>query len=449
MDSDREGDEEEVFRRQPRISRSPIGSTTSLPEQPAEGGRLLAEALAPRSRKRKEVTPPQGQVQKRTAAGGDGDDIEEEESDYETRGHGVSGHPYQCLMDLDKIVLLTNEVMQYTESQRKSKKMVTEQVNMVKSMMNTVLTLADKVRIECAEMKGRLFERSKIEKIVKRIPERVEAPRVLTYAEASRVPKIPKVTGVSRVIAPKVIFVRSSDENKSLEDVKAQIKSAVKPSKLGLNIKRVIKTGRGVMIEAEGTEQLEKISTCKDLVDKGLVFDQPKKRSPRIMVYDVDGTELDELADNIYEQNVKDAEIDVETFKKECKRVHSYAKRDPNDTRVNVVLECTARVRNLLRVRDRLYIGWQSCRVKDYNPLVRCYSCQAFGHVAKYCKGKSVCSHCAGDHEFKDCKNRDRPAKCANCVAQKRDANHVLGHARCPEFIRATKIAYERIDYGA
>jgi hypothetical protein len=39
-------------------------------------------------------------------------------------------------------------------------------------------------------------------------------------------------------------------------------------------------------------------------------------------------------------------------------------------------------------LRDRsVYLGWLSCRVKDYAKVTKCYKCQRYGHVAKYCKG--------------------------------------------------------------
>lgn len=152
------------------------------------------------------------------------------------------------------------------------------------------------------------------------------------------------------------MFVRHSDE-KNLDDVKQLIKTSIKPSKLGVNIKRVVKTARGVLIETEGAAQLDKIRDCNKLKDNGLIFDKPRRRSPRLMIYDVDK----DLINEIYEQNMCETGIDVENFTKEFKCVHRYKRKDPKDTRVTLVIECTARIHNILRSRDRLYIGWQSC----------------------------------------------------------------------------------------
>lgn len=203
------------------------------------------------------------------------------------------------------------------------------------------------------------------------------------------------------------------------------------------------------MIETEGADQLEKLKMCPQLSNKGLIFDKPKRRFPRVMVYDVEVPDTpEELVADIYEQNLPHTDITLKEFKKDFKAVHKYKKRDDRDNRETLVIECMAKIRNVIRQRDRLYIGWQSCGIKDFNPLVRCYKCQSFGHVAKHCRGKTVCPQCAEPHELSECKNKTKYPKCANCFAGKKDSKHCTGHVKCPEFVRATKIAHKNVDYG-
>lgn len=45
------------------------------------------------------------------------------------------------------------------------------------------------------------------------------------------------------------------------------------------------------------------------------------------------------------------------------------------------------------------------------------------------------------------CRTAKTP-RCANCLAFKKDDNHALSSSKCPEFMRATKIAHERVDYS-
>ena len=202
------------------------------------------------------------------------------------------------------------------------------------------------------------------------------------------------------------------------------------------------------MVETDKVEQLKVLQDCEALKSKGLVIEAPRKRCPKIMIYDVDADrDEQEVIDDILTQNVEDL-VPRDDFLKEFKCVHKYKNRNINDTRMNWVVECSSRVRNVLRRRDRLFVGWQSCRVKDYNPVVRCYKCLLYGHISKYCRGKQMCSHCTGEHNVKDCNKKDQQATCINCKLNKKDYQHSTGSKGCTEYDRACRIALEKVDYG-
>ncbi len=80
-----------------------------------------------------------------------------------------------------------------------------------------------------------------------------------------------------------------------------------------------------------------------------------------------------------------------------------------------------------------LKAGYCNIGVEVYvpNPL-RCYKCQKFGHGAKSCTCKSVCSRCSGAHESTECTN---DIKCANCSGE-----HLASSKACPKFEYETKI---------
>lgn len=73
----------------------------------------------------------------------------------------------------------------------------------------------------------------------------LSVPRTPTFADAV---KVPKITGISKVQTPNVILVRSADEKKDLEEGKVAVEASIRPSKMGINIKRVTKTARGVIL---------------------------------------------------------------------------------------------------------------------------------------------------------------------------------------------------------
>ena len=60
-------------------------------------------------------------------------------------------------------------------------------------------------------------------------------------------------------------------------------------------------------------------------------------------------------------------------------------------------------------------LGWDHVRVKPAKPRpLRCYCCQAYGHVAGECKNPVVCARCAGNHDEIEV-NCQRPVCCAAC----------------------------------
>lgn len=399
------------FRRSGRVSRSPPKKGNIMDPKTYEGSRVELEGDPGTSQKRKEQSsPPTASVSKKTPGEADGD-TDEEEIEVEEEGK------------VEEINRICSHMSRLAMSQAKSKKITSLQQADIVQNMNRIMALVRVMDRDVAHLEGRLAERIKIEKVIANEPAVRVEPKTFAEATKSTGVRPQKITAVSaKIRAPKVVFIKSSDEKVDVAEVKEVLKKAVQPGKMGIKIKRLVKTARGLMVEAEGEDQIAKLTTCSQLAGKGLIFDRPKKRLPRLMIYDVElMEELEELVTEIYEQNLADSETSLDEFKKEFRIQHVYKRRDPKDTRVTMVAECSPKMRNLIRQRDRLYIGWQSCRVKDFNPLVRCFKCQAFGHVAKYCRGKSACGHCTAEHDTRDCPDRSQPAKCQNCKLAKRE----------------------------
>ena len=78
---------------------------------------------------------------------------------------------------------------------------------------------------------------------------------------------------------------------------------------------------------------------------------------------------------------------------------------------------------------------------------VRCFKCQAFGHLAKNCLNKPRCSRCSHTHAINDCK-KPAPTKedtttryyCVNCKSK----GHWAGALNCPSRIAAQAADEER-----
>lgn len=76
----------------------------------------------------------------------------------------------------------------------------------------------------------------------------------------------------------------------------------------------------------------------------------------------------------------------------------------------------------------QLVVGYDRCTVYDAIEVTRCFKCCGFHHISRYCKGKEVCSKCAGDHPSKSCTSL--ALCCINCLsASKVKADISTDHA--------------------
>ncbi|XP_048251812.1 uncharacterized protein LOC125379948 [Haliotis rufescens] len=87
----------------------------------------------------------------------------------------------------------------------------------------------------------------------------------------------------------------------------------------------------------------------------------------------------------------------------------------------------------LTKLPSSIKAGYFNIGVDVYipNPL-RCFKCQQFGHGAKSCRNKQVCSRCSQNHDGTEC---TESIKCANCSGE-----HMSFSKSCPSFVRQTKI---------
>lgn len=97
---------------------------------------------------------------------------------------------------------------------------------------------------------------------------------------------------------------------------------------------------------------------------------------------------------------------------------------------------------NIIKI-GKLNIEFERCRVFPYVKITRCFKCQEYGHIAKYCKkSEHICGKCGEAHKSDDCTSET--IKCANCVYAKDvlkinldiDVNHYSWSYKCPVYER-------------
>ncbi len=132
--------------------------------------------------------------------------------------------------------------------------------------------------------------------------------------------------------------------------------------------------------------------------------------------------------------------------------------RAKNQHLKHAVFEVTPKTRRLLLENGKINIGWSRCNISDFVSVTRCFKCLGFGHTAKYCNSESHnCSHCAGNHNYRECHIESTHKKCVNCIAynnRTRDStyhlnvNHSAMDNSCPCYVRSRNNIVSKIDYG-
>lgn len=161
---------------------------------------------------------------------------------------------------------------------------------------------------------------------------------------------------------------------------------------------------------------------------------------PRLQVFDVEKTVTEEeFLECLYKQNLEDMGISAAEAKDEVKIRFKTGRRDSD--MANWVVEVSSRIRTVLLEKGRIYIDYNSCRVRDFLAVSRCYRCQGYGHLVKHCKKvKDTCSHCGREgHNFRDCPDDKKDAACAQCLMAKKDPRHKVGTLECPIYVRAVE----------
>lgn len=117
-----------------------------------------------------------------------------------------------------------------------------------------------------------------------------------------------------------------------------------------------------------------------------------------------------------------------------------YFRRDRKDSEeTNWLMEVpaspTPQVREKL-LMGKVYISSNTCTVRNYIAVSRCYKCQGYGHVAKSCRiNYEVCAHCAeSGHSTRACKSKDKNASCVNCSKAGKKGDQAVSNVNCPMY---------------
>ena len=254
-----------------------------------------------------------------------------------------------------------------------------------------------------------------------------------------------------------VAIIRPPERMEKMEgdEMKQNIMKLMNPAKERIKIKGVRKIlDGGLLIETATPEDLRKIEQHDTLKGKGYKITKAGASNPRVVVFDIpkDLSES-ELTETVYNQN-EDllAGLTKEEFLSNFQPRFRMGRRTEEST--NWVVEVSPNIRAIIRADDkqRIYVGWMSCKIQDFRGVSRCFNCQMYGHVAKFCREtEKTCSYCAKmGHIANECpeiKAKKAPT-CPPCKRTKKKADHSGGDKNCPAYKAALERVISGTNYG-
>jgi hypothetical protein len=234
----------------------------------------------------------------------------------------------------------------------------------------------------------------------------------------------------------------------------------VKPNDLKIGIKSIRYISRGgLSIECRDEKECQLLSEEIGKQTLRLKATKPEKKRPTIVLKNVSpDIHQTDLFENILEKNyeIKDYfENQNKDINEELKIKFKFRKSNSNSKDM-YCLEVSPELRKLMLRIGRIFIGWETCKIEDSLPIIRCFKCHGFGHKSMECQtAVEKCGHCGGDHQSKDCSTERSNYKCINCSKRnlkphhksKCDINHSAYDKNCPSLKRIQEIVKSRISY--
>lgn len=242
-----------------------------------------------------------------------------------------------------------------------------------------------------------------------------------------------------------VVFPLDKTSGKNPEDMHTDLKKVLNPVAEGIKITSTRKLGtKGLLIRTEEKQDLNALLESPKFKDLGLSVSRPTKKMPRLALY---GVPSEMTSEEIGQSLIKLNKLEESEVNDQLKFIFKFGKRDQITT--NHVIQVSPELRKKLIKLGKIFLGWSCCRVEDHIQISRCYKCNGFGHVGKFCKQtSSSCSHCSGDHDVKDCQKKNEAPCCVNCKRFKLQHEHAASDRNCPSYLNALSGLINKTEYG-
>lgn len=178
-------------------------------------------------------------------------------------------------------------------------------------------------------------------------------------------------------------------------------------------------TKTGLIIIDDTQEELSKIRNIPGLQENFICEEQTKNNSTMI-IYGVEtGMRNEEIVEAVIKQNFgKGRSEEVE------KGIKPKFRTGPrNKKRCHLVIEVTKDIRKELLTRRKVFVYYEALTVKDSVSIPKCYKCQTYGHIERYCDQRQRCDYCDEvDHGEKNRRNKSKKRiYCIPCWVRRKE----------------------------
>ncbi|CAM1322035.1 Uncharacterised protein r2_g3039 [Pycnogonum litorale] len=244
-------------------------------------------------------------------------------------------------------------------------------------------------------------------------------------------------------------LVYPTDSRQTCQLTRSVLKAKIDLTKSNIQIANIkhLRNG-GLAISMPSKQFKESFDEALIPCSADLKIYKPKKRFPMIRIRNIE-VDVDEkllLEDLLLRNSLADATTESFSFRFFSKPFKGILK--------NAVVQVQPSVFKQLLSRDRVFIGWTSCRVEEFLPLTRCFNCCSYGHTAKFCpQPNPTCGRCSGEHKTQECDGHSS-ASCINCSKNnsRRGTNSNVCHTswdwKCPCHISISSLIRSRTDYN-